>query len=79
MQRKTQAQEGLSLMVSKTLKAKTGSKELSKLARKAIRFQAKEAPSFSLLVLACKAFLRLNLNFKKDIKPIRIKVLSKCR
>jgi len=79
MQRKTQAQEGLSLMVSKTLKAKTGSKELSKLARKAIRFQAKEAPSFSLLVLACKAFLRLNLNFKKDIKPIRIKVHSKCR
>ena len=65
-------------MVSRILRGKTGFKVRSRLERRVIRFQDKVDPSFCQLVPVCKAFLKLNLNFKKGIKLIRTKVLSKC-
>ena len=65
-------------MVSRILRVKTGFKELSRLGRRVIRFQDKVAPSFYQLVPVCKAFLKLNLNYKKGIKRIRTKAPNKC-
>ena len=68
----------LFLMANKIPRAKIDSKVRSKLVAKERRYQDKEAPLSCLQELACKVFLKLNHNFKKDIRRIRTRALSKC-